>query len=105
AIRRAFSRTLQVSLAEGVEDALEAIAKASPDIILCDVMMPGGGGAELWRRVTKTKPALAKKMIFVTGGATDEGTIRFLATQSQPVLAKPVDPRALLEAIGQLAKE
>jgi len=36
--------------ASGVEDAVEAIGRESPDVVLLDVHMPDGGGVEVIRR-------------------------------------------------------
>src|SRR5207248_798721 len=40
-----------VGTAGDVDEAVTAIAAARPDVVLVDVHMPGGGGAELIRRV------------------------------------------------------
>ena len=42
--------------AESVEDAVRAIAKLEPDVVLLDVHMPGGGGVEVIEQVAKQRP-------------------------------------------------
>ena len=47
-----------VGTAGDVDEAVTGIAATRPDVVLVDVHMPGGGGAELIRRVlTATEPA------------------------------------------------
>ena len=45
--------------AAAVEEAVELIARAEPDVVLLDVHMPGGGGVEVIRRVAPEPPASA----------------------------------------------
>ena len=44
-------RVLVVGTAGEVDEAVAGIAATRPDVVLVDVHMPGGGGAELIRRV------------------------------------------------------
>jgi CheY-like chemotaxis protein len=65
------------------------------DVVLSDVAMPGMSGCELYQQIERFAPEQAKRVIFLTGGANDDRTARFLATVGQPVLAKPFDPPEL----------
>ena len=47
-----------VGVADGVESGSEAV-RAGVDVVLLDVRMPGGGGAELARRVSRSRDAPA----------------------------------------------
>ena len=42
-----------------VDEAVRAIADAEPDVVLLDVQMPDGGGAEVIRRVAPQRPRCA----------------------------------------------
>lgn len=43
--------------AGAVEEAVVAILREKPDVVLLDVHMPGGGGVEVIRRVARERPA------------------------------------------------
>ena len=42
------------------------------DVLLCDLMMPDGGGLELHTWLKTEYPSLSHKVIFVTGGIGNE---------------------------------
>jgi signal transduction histidine kinase/CheY-like chemotaxis protein len=72
------------------------------DVVLCDVMMPHMTGAELYQEIARTRPALAERVVFITGGAFTSGTREFLARCANACLEKPIDPRALAAAVRSL---
>ncbi|MCB9595641.1 MAG: response regulator [Sandaracinaceae bacterium] len=59
------------------------------DAILCDLMMPGMGGVELFDWVDRSRPSLAPRMIFMTGAAYSEDAREFLARVDNERLDKP----------------
>lgn len=65
------------------------------DVILCDLMMPGISGVELYRAVERESPELAKRFVFMTGGAGSSSAARFLEQTKLRVLEKPFRPEAL----------
>jgi two-component system cell cycle sensor histidine kinase/response regulator CckA len=106
AIARALGRMLRgyhVQTAQSADAALALCETEHFERVLCDVMMPGKDGAAFYAEVLRRDPSLAKRIVFMTGGAFTEGTRRFLASIDNPVLDKPVDARALLEVLGRAA--
>jgi two-component system, cell cycle sensor histidine kinase and response regulator CckA len=70
------------------------------DVILCDLMMPKMSGIEFYEALLHSRPALAERVIFLTGGATTPEAADFLATVSNPRVQKPfevADVRALVQ--------
>src|SRR5258708_13228711 len=104
AVRRMLSRSFEVEIAGGCEEALDKIAHATFDAVLCDLMMASGGGEALFDKLQATCPELASRLIFVTGGATDEASKAFLARQPQPGPSKPAHPPSLIPQITQMAQ-
>jgi len=104
ALRRMLSRSFEVDIAAGSEEALTKIAQSTFDVVLCDLMMASGGGEALFDKLRAISPDLASRLIFVTGGATDELSKAFLARQTQPILYKPVDAALLVAKIDQMIK-
>ena len=58
------------------------------DILLCDLMMPDGGGLDLHAWLKIEHPALCYKVIFVTGGIGNDLEQQVVQT-TQPILYKP----------------
>src|SRR5512132_662231 len=75
-------------------EALEAIERLSPDLVLLDVEMPGLGGFEL---VQMLGPQPAPAFIFVT--AFDQYAVRAFDVKAADYLLKPVDPERLQQAV------
>jgi two-component system NtrC family sensor kinase len=85
------------------EDALEALSSgSSPDVVLCDLRLPGMGGPEFFRRVAVAQPEVAERFVFVTGDVVGKQAVAFLETTTQPTLMKPFPVDALLEALGKV---
>jgi signal transduction histidine kinase/CheY-like chemotaxis protein len=79
--------------------------RAEPfDLVLCDLMMPGISGAELYAQVAALDPALAERFVFITGGAFTDATHRLVAEGSRPVLTKPPDLAALRQHLADAAR-
>ncbi len=98
--RRLLEPRYDVELAEDVDGGLARLQGNGFDIVLCDLMMPGGGGERLYRTLEARAPAVAKRVVFLTGGAPTESARRFLESQPQPVLYKPLD----LELLARVAE-
>jgi two-component system, cell cycle sensor histidine kinase and response regulator CckA len=71
-------------------DALELLLSDSNfDVILCDLMMPGMTGPELYESVIAAQPGLQKKFVFMTGGAFTPQVRAFLDQDWVRCLSKP----------------
>jgi len=66
------------------------------DMILCDVMMPGRTGIELYDHLDGSDQGLARRLVFMTGGAFTPETQDFLKSNTVPVLRKPAELSELL---------
>jgi PAS domain S-box-containing protein len=106
-VLRALERILapwhDVLLASGGAEALARIGDgAALDGVLCDVMMPGMNGMELYREIARRSPRLAAQVVFVTGGALMGDVRAFLDVAGVPVVEKPFAPAQILEAVQRL---
>ena len=106
-VGRAVGRLLgghQVDLATSGAQALERIrAGTGYQVVICDLMMPDLTGMDLRERLQVEAPALARRMIFLTGGAFTERARAFVERGDVRVLEKPVDAaalRAVVEEVG-----
>ena len=95
----------QVELAGSVGEARRRLAAAPAfDAVLCDLMMPDGTGMDLFDWLGEAQPALASRMVFMTGGAFTKGASDFLARVPNPRLDKPFTPQALRDAVRAALK-
>jgi CheY-like chemotaxis protein len=85
----------QVTVAHGGTEALAAIRAGAFDRVLCDVMMPGMSGPELYRALEADGRLGEFRFAFVTGGAFSPEIAARVRRTGVPVLRKPVDPREL----------
>ncbi|MGK3990133.1 response regulator [Sorangium sp. So ce136] len=74
------------------------------DVVLCDVVMQEGTGIELHEWMEAELPALADRVLFMTGGGASEVSRRFLSAHGGRVLPKPIEPGELVRRVeGVLA--
>lgn len=74
-----------------------------PELLLCDISMPGMGGLEVVLHVTRKCPSC--RVLLLTGHYTNLGYAqKWARTHAAPsrIMTKPVPPALLLEAVGAL---
>ncbi len=71
------------------------------DAIVSDLMMPGMSGAALHEWLSELCPALARRVVFITGGAFTPGASEYLTKIDNPTLDKPFDSAALARMVAR----
>ena len=86
------------------KEALAAIARSTPDVLISDIGMPGEDGYELMRQLRELKlPGHGiRATIALTGYAGEKDREQALAAGYQTHLAKPIEPVQLVTAIATL---
>ncbi len=82
------------SCASGSE-ALATAADWFPDMILCDVMMPGMDGPAMLARLRESPQTADTPVVFMTARAQTRELEHFKSLGAAGVIAKPFDPMAL----------
>ena len=72
------------------EEAL-ALDWGNVDAVLCDLRMPGMGGAGLHDELTASDPSRLERVVFFTGDLASSDAIQFSDRCTRPLLEKPVD--------------
>jgi CheY-like chemotaxis protein len=88
-------RAYEVDLCGSGAEAIEICLRENYDLILCDVMMPGLSGMDVYKRLSQLRPEVVPRIVFVTGGAFTPHMTAFLESIPNRVLDKPV-PRAVM---------
>lgn len=86
-----------VGEARSGEEALEMVSRHDPDVILMDLVMPGGGGVEATRRVREIAPRT--QVLVLTSFAGDHQVKEALRAGAIGYLLKDVSRDELLRAI------
>jgi DNA-binding NarL/FixJ family response regulator len=87
--------------AADVDEAVQAVLTLRPEVVLLDVHLPGGGGAEVMRRVSNRVPETRFLALSVSDAAEDViGTIR---AGARGYVTKTITGPELVDAIGRVA--
>jgi CheY-like chemotaxis protein len=85
--------------ADGLQ-ALERVAAAEYDLIVCDVRMPVMDGEAFYRELSECWPRLARRVVFCTGDMDNPATRRFVQSSGVPCIEKPFRMRAVLQVLS-----
>jgi len=80
------------------EEGLTRLTEANYDLIVCDLKMPRIDGMQFYRAMAAATPALARRVIFVTGDVAGTDAERFLEETACRWLSKPFRLGDLLRA-------
>jgi CheY-like chemotaxis protein len=106
-----FGQTLQLLLSAFHEAmytprATEALAWIQGgrryDAILCDLMMADVTGKQFYEELSQLSPELARRVIFMTGGAYTPASLDFVARMTNPMITKPFKPEELNKLLNPL---
>jgi DNA-binding response OmpR family regulator len=105
-VREYIRGTLQpgytVKEARDGEEGLRQAGEIVPDLIICDIMMPGMDGYELCRTL-KTEIATSHiPVILLTAKAAEENIIKGLETGADDYITKPFNTKMLMARIRNL---
>jgi CheY-like chemotaxis protein len=103
-VLRALARVLRdeydVIAVSSPEEALQRLAMREPfDVVLSDLMMPAMSGIDFARRAALECPAVAGRILLMTGGALPPATLDALEKWRLPMISKPMDKDRLLAAL------
>src|SRR6266542_1390307 len=71
-----------------------------PDLVLCDLGLPGMTGDVLHARIASKRPTLAECFLFVTGGACSKSEADYLRASGCVTLLKPIDMKDIWTALS-----
>src|SRR5580698_9832259 len=94
------SHNFIVTTSSNGADALREVMAFDFDVIICDMLMPKMAGDMFYLAVTKTKPNLASRFLFITGHADNPKVDSFLKSIDANVMFKPVLTEELVRMIS-----
>jgi PAS domain S-box-containing protein len=96
ALGRSLEPDFEVTVVESGREARRLLLEGPPfDVILCDLIMPGVTGMDLYDDVKRARPELCSRIIFMTGGTFTARAREFLSSVPNPALDKPFDLETL----------
>ncbi len=94
------SEGFEVRVANDARAALGLVESFEPDVVLCDVQLPGSGGLELLDRLLRVRPETL--VLMITAYATVENAVAAFRRGAHDYLMKPVLFDELLAKIDRL---
>lgn len=88
--------------AMGAEDGLTGIKLAQqqyPDLILCDLMLPGIGGMDVLRNIRQEQALSSTRFVFLSARTDQEVISQAIKLGADFYLTKPIGLKELLEAV------
>ena len=99
-LRMLFKRECRVDTAEDVDSALRAVARAEPDLVLLDVVMPGRSGLELIGELRER--GIQTPVIVLTATNTVSVAVEAMKLGAADFVTKPFELEALRLKVHQL---
>jgi two-component system cell cycle sensor histidine kinase/response regulator CckA len=100
ALARVVQRDHEVLAINDPREAIEILASGEQfDVIFCDLMMPFVTGPDVYRQALALDCELAKRFVFITGGAMRADIVRFLGEVPNVRIEKPLSVEHLRNVI------
>ena len=90
----------EVTLASSGTEGVEIARRARPDVVVCDIGLPGMDGYAVARAIRQDPTTHATRLIAVTGYGQAEDRSRALESGFDNHMVKPADPETLLGLIS-----
>jgi DNA-binding response OmpR family regulator len=92
----------QVLLARNGDEALEAIRRERPALVLLDVMMPGKNGFEVCQEVRADEGLAGVRILMLTAKGRDTDIAQGLGVGADGYVTKPFSTRELAARVREL---
>ncbi|HET6584473.1 MAG TPA: response regulator, partial [Nannocystaceae bacterium] len=102
-VTRVLAKHDVTTLSDG-DAAIERILAEDYDLVLCDLMMPGKSGMEVYASVVAKRPELGERFVFISGGASTPEAERFLEEHATERLDKPFGMDSLRRLVADATK-
>jgi two-component system NtrC family sensor kinase len=92
----------EVEVVTSGKAALRRLLEHGPafDLIFCDLMMPDMTGMDLFEEIERSRPLLAERFVFISGGGVTDRCRQFIENHHERVLSKPIDRRAIKRVLA-----
>ena len=93
----------RVEVATSGREAMARLLDTSSrfDLVFCDLMMPDMTGMDLFETIERSRPTLARRFVFISGGGVTDGCRKFIENHPTRVVSKPIDRRALDRVLAE----
>jgi DNA-binding NarL/FixJ family response regulator len=98
-------RGYEVITAENGQEALEVLQKETPDMIICDVMMPHMDGYSLVEHVRKDPRTSWIPVLFLSAKGQSQDRVKGLNTGADVYMVKPFEPEELVAQVESSLKQ
>jgi DNA-binding response OmpR family regulator len=92
----------EVRVARDGEEALKAIERDPPDLVLLDIMMPIRSGYEVCKRIRERPDWAHVKVVMLSAKGRDVEVAKGMGMGADLYVTKPFSTRELLEQVRQL---
>jgi DNA-binding NarL/FixJ family response regulator len=89
-----------VARCRDTDEALQAIRVHAPDVLVLDLLMPGGGGLELLRAIHGE--AVTTRVVVLTAAVDDDQLLEAIRLGAQGVVLKDMAPQLLVDAVREV---
>jgi DNA-binding NarL/FixJ family response regulator len=90
-----------VGWASDVDDAVAAIRRAQPEVVLVDVHMPGGGGVTVIQNIVESNPDV--KFLALSVSDAPEDVIAMIRAGARGYVTKSIAPHELIDAVRRIS--
>jgi putative two-component system response regulator len=88
--------------AGSAEEAHEKLLAATPDLVLCDMQLPGKSGYDLLAEIRADPRTRLVPVVMITGAATHERKVKAIEAGVTDFIAKPFSPEELAARVRAL---
>lgn len=92
----------QVTVARDGQEALDAVGRECPDLLLLDVMMPRKNGFEVCQALRADERFAALKILMLTAKGRDTDVAKGQALGADAYMTKPFATRELVQKIADM---
>ncbi|MFM2059485.1 MAG: hypothetical protein RLY71_3870 [Pseudomonadota bacterium] len=95
----------QVSLAHDGQEALDAIERERPDLVLLDVMMPRKNGHEVCQAIRADAALNSLRVLMLTAKGRDTEVAKGMALGADAYMTKPFSTKELAQKVRSMLEQ